>query len=129
MLPCTGGGAACDRKIELDQGQGQGKDILVPVFAAMAYGPNAAQKARIASTPLPIADGTGTQTECSLDGQPLDSEYIETEFRFGKEKAASSGYWYRLSLKSLSKGKHLVKFGGIGYDGFFTKVMYEVTVR
>ncbi len=36
MLPCTGGGAACDRKVQL-KGEDTKKDILVPVFAAAEY--------------------------------------------------------------------------------------------
>jgi hypothetical protein len=117
MLPCTGGGAACDRKAEIQAG----KDILVPVFAAAEYGKGEyflREKARAMSTPINM--------ECSVDDIAQDWEYIETKFNFGKHEAVSAGYWHRLHL---SPGKHIIKFGGNAENGFFTKVAYEISAK
>lgn len=123
MLPCTGGGAACDREVLLT-GEDANKSILVPVFAAMRYG--------IATRTLmdmARAMSTADKMEMSIDDVPQDYEYVEAKnFAIKGFEAVSSGYWHVHG--PLPKGKHVIKFGGNGkYDKFFTKVQYEVEVR
>ena len=140
-LPCTGGGEDCGRKITLSGLDAQ-KDILIPVFASeysTAEADNVSEDnlrstARELSSPITM--------EASLDSIPLTPYYLESKMfsldippshslenpkvKPGTYKAVSCGYWHRLI--ALPKGKHLVKFGGSGSNGFFTRVMYEILV-
>jgi hypothetical protein len=140
-LPCTGGGEDCGRKITLS-GKDAEKDILIPVFASeysTAEVKNAADEdlrsmAREMSRPVTM--------EVSLDSVPLIPYYVEskpfnlrvpsnhslesTEAEAGTYSAVSCGYWHK--LKPLPKGKHIIRFGGSGRNGFFTKVLYELSV-
>jgi hypothetical protein len=140
-LPCTGGGEDCDRRVTLS-GKDSTKDILVPIFASeysTAEIKNATDEelkytAKEMSTPLSM--------HASLDSKPMSPYYVEslpfnlvlplnhsleeTNKSEGTFRAVSCGYWHR--LKPLSKGVHLIKFGGTGKNGFFTKVTYEVIV-
>lgn len=113
MLPCTGGGS-CDRKAEL----AADKEILIPVFAAVEFGgSDVADRARIMARP--------NMLEFTVDGLCVDFEYIESKFKLGKHEAAAAGYWHRLKLP---EGKHIVKFGGSGDNGFYTDNTYELNV-
>lgn len=140
-LPCTGGGEDCSRRINLS-GEDSRKDILIPVFASeysTAEIKNASEKelrshARHMSSPVAM--------EAILDSTPLIPYYVEsnsfnlelplnhsledTDSGEGIYKAVSCGYWHR--LKPLPKGKHIIKFGGTGANGFSTKVVYEVNI-
>ena len=141
-LPCTGGGEDCGRKLNLSDEDAK-KDILVPVFASEyctaevlnGTDEQLRERARDMSTP--------THIEISLDGNSLTPYYIETEpfditvpsnhilenmhAPAGTYRAISCGYWYK--LKPLSNGKHVVRFGGSCFNGFYTKVMYEIYVH
>ena len=140
-LPCTGGGEDCGRKIILSD-EDANKDILIPVFASeystaeikYASDQTLRSTARAMSSPVKM--------EASLDSQPLLPYYIESEpFNLdippnhslestdtgaGTYRAVSCGYWHK--LQPLPKGKHVIRFGGTGNNGFFTKVLYEVYV-
>jgi hypothetical protein len=140
-LPCTGGGEDCGRVLNLENDD-LTKDILVPVFAS-EYSTAEVQdcsdqqlrdKARAMSTPI--------QMEICVDGKPLIPHYVETEPFYitvpsnhmldnehappGKYRAISCGYW--LKLKPLTAGKHMVEFGGLGENGFYTRVTYQINV-
>ena len=141
-LPCTGGGEDCGRVLDLS-GMNSKKEILVPVFAAecstgeMLYATDEQlrKRAREMSAPLYM--------EISLDDRPLSPVYIESgpfdltvpsnhfleneQAPAGTYRAVSCGYWYK--LKPLPKGKHYVRFGGSGANGFNTKVMYQINVN
>jgi hypothetical protein len=141
-LPCTGGGEDCSRRLDLSVDDAK-KDILIPVFASeyctaeVANGTDQQllEKVRSVTTPVHI--------EVSVDGKPLTPFYIETEpFEVtvpanhvlendkapsGTYRAVACGYWHK--LKPLPAGKHLIKFGGTGGNGFHTKVAYEINVQ
>ena len=140
-LPCTGGGEDCGRKVTLS-GDDTKKDILVPVFASeysTAEVRNASdEKLRSIAREMSIP----VRMEATLDTVPLIPYYIESKpfnlelptnhslqnenSRGGTYRAVSCGYWNR--LKPLPKGKHIIKFGGTGVNGFFTSVSYKVNV-
>lgn len=140
-LPCTGGGEDCGRKIILS-GQDANKDILIPVFASeysTAEIKNASDKSLLS---MAKAMSTPVTMEASLDSKPLIPYYIEskpfnldvpqnhsledTDTGAGTYRAVSCGYWHM--LQPLSKGRHVIRFGGTGNNGFFTKVLYEVYI-
>ena len=140
-LPCTGGGEDCNRKIAL-KNEDTKKDILIPVFAAeFCTGeiPGATDE-QLRLEARSMADPV--QMEASVDGKELTPHYVETKpfdltipenhslddekIPAGSYRAVSCGYWYKLN--PLSRGKHMVKFGGSGSHGFFTKVAYEILV-
>lgn len=140
-LPCTGGGEDCGRKIALS-GVNSKKDILIPVFASeystaeIKYASDQSLRlmARAMSHPVKM--------EASLDSESLIPYYVESEpfnldippnhslesmdAQAGTYRAVSCGYWHK--LKPLTKGNHIIKFGGMGGNRFFTKVSYEVYV-
>jgi hypothetical protein len=140
-LPCTGGGEDCSRKLDLSERDAK-KDILVPVFASEyctaevlnGTDEELLETARRMATPIHM--------EVSIDENPLVPYYVETEpFEVtvpishvldniyappGTYRAISAGFWHR--LKPLSTGKHIIRFGGTGTNGFYTKVIYEVNV-
>ncbi len=141
-LPCTGGGEDCGRRITLSRENAE-KDILIPVFASEystaevinGTDNDLRSMARAMSAPIVM--------EVSLDSIPLIPHYVESEpFNIevpanhslenrnasaGTYRAISCGYWHR--LKPLAKGKHVIRFGGLASNGFFTKVSYEVDVK
>ena len=140
-LPCTGGGEDSGRKVTLSERDSH-KDILIPVFASEyctgelpgASDDELLRMARSLSKP--------EEMEVTLDGTPLTPHYIETDpfeisvpnnHMLENEKAApgfyraiACGYWCKIN--GLAKGKHLIKFGGSGSNGFFTRVVYEISV-
>ena len=125
----------CGRKITLSGIDAQ-KDILIPVFASEystaevddVSDENLRSMARTMSTPMTM--------EASLNSVPIVPYYIESKIfnldvppnhslenpnaKPGTYKAVSCGNWHK--LMPLPKGKHLVKFGGSGCNGFFTRV-------
>ena len=140
-LPCTGGGEDCGRKISLSGLDAQ-KNILIPVFASECstaeIGDDSEENLRSTAREL----SSPINMEASLDSVPLTPYYLESKIfnldippnhslenpraKAGTYKAVSCGYWHR--LMALPKGKHLVKFGGSGSNGFFTRVIYEIDV-
>jgi hypothetical protein len=123
MLPCTGGGAACDRHVILS-GEDANKKILVPVFASMQFGVGEKDLLKTARR-----NSTADKTEMLIDDIPQDYEYIETkDFEIKGFEAVSTGFWH--IHEPLPKGKHIIKFGGNGkYDDFFTKVQYDIEIE
>jgi hypothetical protein len=80
--------------------------------------------------------------EAYLDGKPLIPYFVETEpFEVkvptnhvldnenapaGTYRAIACGYWHK--LRPLSRGEHVISFGGTAINGFHTKVIYEVNI-
>ncbi len=140
-LPCTGGGEDCDRTLGLSEGD-MARSILIPIYCAeyctaevIDHNPTDQRLLQIlrddVCSPLFM--------ECVLDEQPLEPYYIESPpFEItvpydnmldgnppaGTYRAIAAGYWHLLS--PLPRGKHLVRFGGTGRNGFHTKVQYTI---
>jgi hypothetical protein len=143
-LPCTGGGEDCSRVFTMSEEDAK-KDILIPVFAA-AYSTAELKHDATEDKLLGYARDDLNNTvnmEVSIDGNPLQPYYVESppfevqipsnnivgdknNIPSGRYKAMAAGYWYK--LKPLCEGQHIIRFGGTGYNGFYTKVQYIVNV-
>ena len=142
-LPCTGGGEDCNRILNLS-GMDRLKDILIPVYCA-EY--STAEIPHLNPTVQNLLQSVRDDVtspidmECVVDGSQLESHYIETSpFEIsvpdnnlldenppkGTYLAIAAGYWHKLS--PLAVGRHVVRFGGTGRNGFHTKVQYTINV-
>lgn len=140
-FPCTGGGTDLERSVILPK-MFHDSNMLIPVFTA-AYAPHETRPMSPTNTLILNAreDVLSPESlELVVDNRCVKPMYVESEqfpvsvtmieefvLKSYETVASSAGFW--IGLRPFSLGLHTIRFGGLGRNGFSTKVQFSVTVR